>query len=103
MALPGKSFTVVNASGHFTDEATQAIVGQIAGQITAAFDGGMDEERRRLLNTLPALNAQTLALHAEVTSQKVQIAQIIGSLETLTTQLNDQIPESKAQAAPTDT
>ena len=104
MALPGGSFTVVNASGHFTDEATQAIVGQIAGQITAVFEGFMDEETRRLLNILPALNAQTLALHAEVTSQKDQIAQIIGSLETLTAQLNDQIPESKrAQAAAADT
>ena len=39
-----------------------------------------------------------------MTSQKVQIAQIIGLLETLTTQINDQIPESKrAQAAAADT
>ena len=104
MALPGGSFSVINASGHFTNEATQAIVSQIAGQITAAFEGLLDPERKRLLNTLPALNAQTQALHAEMETQQGQIASIISELATITTQLNDQIPESKkAQAAAADT
>ena len=56
MAFPGGSFAVLNASGAFTDEATSAIVAEIAGQITAAFEGFLDPERRSLLNTLPALN-----------------------------------------------
>ena len=53
MALPGGSFNVVDSSGHFTDEATQAIVNQIAGQITESFGGWLDPERKRLLDILP--------------------------------------------------
>ena len=69
MAFPGGSFAVLNASGGFTGEATKAIIDQVAGQITAAFDGFLDPERKRLLNTLPALNDQTQALHAEMVIQ----------------------------------
>ena len=104
MALPGGNFNVVDGSGHFTDEAVQAIVNQIAGQVSEAFEGWFDPERKRLLNTLPVLDAQTQALHAELVPMQGQIASIIAELATTVAQLNDQIPESKrAQAAAAET
>ena len=100
MAFPGGNVAVFNASGIFTDEATQALVDQIAIQITAAFEGFLDPERKRLLNTLPALNDQTQQLNAQMVIQQGQIASIIGELSTVTQQLNDLIPGvEKAQAA----
>ena len=85
MPFPGGSFAVLRASGGCTDEATTAIVDQIAGQITAVFEVFLDSERKRLLNTLPALNAQMVV-------QQGQIASIIGELSPVTQQLNNQIP-----------
>ena len=46
MAFPGGSIALLSASGGFTDTATKAIVDQIAGQITAAFEGFLDPSGR---------------------------------------------------------
>ena len=89
MAFPGGNFAVVNpATLGFTDEATAAIVAQIAGQITAKLRDFLGAEGQQLPNTLPAILE-------EVKLQKTQVVAIIGDQATLTEQLNSRIPEIK--------
>ena len=56
MAFPGGNFAVVNpANLGFTEDATAAIVAQIAGQIKAKFQDFLGADGQQPLNTLPAI------------------------------------------------
>ena len=93
--FPAGSFAVLNTSGGFTDEATSAIVNQIAGQIMAKFESFLGPDGEQLLNTLPHILT-------EIKLQKSRIASIMVEMTTSTRQLNDQIPgDEGAQAAAT--
>ena len=78
--MGGSNFVVVDqATQGFTAEATTAIVAQISTQIEAKFAAFLGSEGEQLLNTLPSILKD--------------VANLKDEMATLTTQLNERMPE----------